>query len=108
MTQTKEKRAAELRGCRGCGRVRKSRRPFCRTCSCRYWTHDRILAAFRDWAHAHGRPPRAMEWVLATPATPNAKTVMRRFGSWNAAVASAGFAPIRGYGGPGRRFKAAP
>ncbi len=55
------------------------------------WTCERIVAAIQAWNEIHGRPPTCTEWRTATHLTPTAAVVFRRFGSWNAAIAAAGF-----------------
>ena len=57
------------------------------------WTRDAIIAAIRDWAEAHGRQPSGLDWFYAGYGHPAKKTVYERFGSWNAAIAAAGFTP---------------
>lgn len=64
------------------------------------WTCDAIVTAMRSWAAEHGRPPVAGDWsqTLARqrnrPARsgefPATSMVLYVFGSWNAAVESAG------------------
>jgi hypothetical protein len=63
------------------------------------WSHEAILAALQAWAQAWGRSPSLEQWRRASAAHPSAATVRRLFGSWNAAVEAAGFAPRR----PGER-----
>jgi hypothetical protein len=58
-----------------------------------------ILYAIELWHRQHLRIPTTDEWDRAGPNHPSRVTVMRRFGSWNAAMAAAGFRPR----GPGRR-----
>jgi hypothetical protein len=80
------------------------------------YTHDEIIAAILRWADAHeGEPPRQADWnpaLLRTHARrmavkavahlrriaeydagdwPSEQTVRKYFGSWNAALAAAGF-----------------
>lgn len=72
------------------------------------WTKERIVQAMRDWAEEYGAQPTAMDWNGAMARRfgheaqarryedgdwPSAHTVQRVFGSWNAAIAAAGFAP---------------
>lgn len=57
------------------------------------WTPDMILAACKGWAQQNGRPPAASDWRLVGSYHPSTKTVLRRFGSWNAMIAAAGFEP---------------
>jgi hypothetical protein len=57
------------------------------------WPRERILDVMRAWHTTHGAPPYMREWRRASTNNPTAETVRRVFGSWNAAVAEAGFAP---------------
>jgi len=69
------------------------------------WTGQEILAAIRAWAERTGHPPGADDWRSATSnAQPGTRRVIRVFGSWNEAIATAGFVPTRsGKGRPTRR-----
>ncbi len=67
----------------------------------RYWSRARVIFAIRAWATSHGRPPRTRDWFHAAPEHPNAVTVRRVCGSFNAAVRTAGFIPF-----PARRPRA--
>jgi hypothetical protein len=73
-----------------------------------YWTEKQICDAIRAWNAEYGTPPRAADWhpTLARRRGhtdraeqyqqgrwPDITTVLRKFGSWNAAVEAAGFAP---------------
>lgn len=98
--------------------------PRCGTCSARrvghankVWTRDGILAAIRAWADEYGEPPAQTDWnphharrILHDDARarrfedangrwPTFKTPIREFGSWNAAIVAAGFAPRPCHGG---------
>lgn len=64
----------------------------------KWWTRERVIAAIQEWAREHGEPPRSLEWRRATPAFPHDATVKRLFGSWNAAIAAAGFEPREQWG----------
>ena len=57
------------------------------------WTDDLIIAAIRKWAADHGQPPTVNGWFYAGDDRPGRVTVINRFGSWNAAIAAAGFQP---------------
>lgn len=61
----------------------------------RNWTRPRVIAAIKAFAAEHGRPPFAPEWNhKGKPATvPYVTEVQREFGTWNAAIKAAGFAP---------------
>lgn len=64
-----------------------------------YWTGARIIAALQRDARRRGRPPTSREWQssprppLQGRRRPTAQTVKTVFGSWNAALAAAGFDP---------------
>lgn len=59
----------------------------------REWSKDDILYAMLEWEEKHGEPPRWNDWQIATAETPASMTVRKRFGSWNNAMAAAGFTP---------------
>jgi hypothetical protein len=63
------------------------------------WTHELIVYALELHHRKHLRAPTKREWQRAGEDHPSLMTVRRVFGSWNAAVAAAGFRP-RGAGGP--------
>lgn len=63
-----------------------------------YWTRERIVAALDRWANEHGTPPKAREWMASGPWWPSHRSVLNRFGSWNAAMTAAGFLPRGPYG----------
>lgn len=61
-----------------------------------YWTRDSIIREIRAWHRKHGRPPSVAEWNVRTKAKwPTSCTVMRHFGSWNAAIEAAGFDTVK-------------
>jgi transposase len=57
------------------------------------WTRDRVVEAMNSWATEHGRPPFSPEWCPPPRGSgwPSVSTVIRLFGSWNAAMEVAGF-----------------
>ena len=57
------------------------------------WTHDTIVYAITLWYRKHSRTPLTSEWDQAGENHPSRQTVARVFGSWNAAIAAAGFTP---------------
>ena len=58
------------------------------------YTNEDLLDALRSFAAEHeGRPPTAPEADDPETGLPTAATFARRFGSWNAAIAAAGFDP---------------
>ena len=60
----------------------------------RGYTEEDLLDALRSFAAEHdGRPPTAPEADDPETGLPTAATFARRFGSWNAAIAAAGFDP---------------
>jgi Homing endonuclease associated repeat len=63
------------------------------------WTPELILYAIELWHRQHLRIPTTDEWDRAGANNPSRVTVIRTFGSWNAAMAAAGFRPR----GPGQR-----
>jgi len=84
------------------------------------WTRDRIIEAIQWWADQYGTQPaiadfnpsgavrlgdyqRAVraERHIAAREIPTFITVIREFGSWNAGIADAGFAPLANHGGNG-------
>jgi len=64
------------------------------------WTRMQIVGAIRRWVRAHGEPPTENDWKgRATDlGVPGLSTIRRRFGTWDSAIAAAGFQP-RGRGG---------
>jgi hypothetical protein len=74
------------------------------------WTRESILDAIKDFNDQYGRPPGAQHWNPAYCRTrgwnhisdqfyvdgcwPAASTVQERFGTWNAAIALAGFTTL--------------
>lgn len=69
--------------------------PAIRSNSVRHWTRDEVIAAIFDWRYRHGGLPRAHDWAHQTAETPSWQQVRRLFGSWNAAIAAAGYEPRR-------------
>lgn len=63
----------------------------------RYWTPAAIVGAIQYWAdRTGGIPPAATDWLLVTDGVyPAVGIVQREFGTWNAAIAAAGFSPRR-------------
>jgi Homing endonuclease associated repeat len=59
------------------------------------WTSELIVYAIELWQQQHLRIPTTNEWVRAGTNHPSRVTVIRRFGSWNKAMAAAGFRPRR-------------
>lgn len=79
------------------------------------WTREKIIAAIQEWAAEHGQPPTTTNWhpgharAIGHPELsaayeaepdrwPSHTQVCREFqdvGSWNAAIAAAGFTPRR-------------
>jgi Homing endonuclease associated repeat len=62
------------------------------------WSETEIVAAIRRFAHREGRPPTNREFVQlvrSEPSHPTLGAVLGQFGSWNAALRAAGFAPHR-------------
>lgn len=88
------------------------------------WDPEGCIEAAHEWNERYGEPPAAINWNPAGMRQrkrehlmarwlegdwPSLRTIVRLFGSWNAFMAEAGFAPRdgsdptrRGPGGPGR------
>jgi len=72
------------------------------------WTPELVAAALQDWAREFGEPPKAYEWSVSSaravgheegrvrgwmaeyPRWPGTRAVVHHFGSWSAALATAG------------------
>lgn len=81
------------------------------------WTPQAVVLAMQEWAAEYGEPPSSHDWdswhaehVLHDPARadrfrsadgrwPTLTSVCRAWGSWNAAIEAAGFAPRLPHGG---------
>jgi hypothetical protein len=57
------------------------------------WTREEIVLAIQAWAKETGVPPTCRQWSKAGNDTPTAAQVQGLFGSWNEAIAAAGFEP---------------
>lgn len=90
--------------CPGCGRPKvtphAARCGVCakRPVSQRTLSRPDVLAAIRAWARETGAPPHSKDWMLPGgkweaeyPRWPALHQVQQTFGSWNAAIAAAGF-----------------
>ena len=60
----------------------------------RIWNKRNITQAIRDWNEQFGAPPTAADWRRVVPGYPGYSSVAKNFGSWNKAIAAAGFKPI--------------
>lgn len=58
------------------------------------WTRELIISCIQDWARDHGLPPTQIDWSKGTADHPHYRTAAKRFGSWSAAIAAAGFTPL--------------
>lgn len=77
----------------------------CASLASSVWTRGAIVGAIQLWAERHGQQPAAIDWntTLARKVGrperghefPNTSTVLYAFGTWNAAMAAAGFTPVR-------------
>jgi hypothetical protein len=80
--------------------------PSCAADERRVWTAEAIIAAIQRFVRENGRLPGATEWSQTSERAsyaPPSIFVQRRFGSWNAGVAAAGFTPRKvGQRGPAR------
>lgn len=97
-------------------RVAEPRCPSCAIEHNRRWTPDTITARIREWAALHGEPPAVPDWnpwtarhelndseraeryEAANGYWPGFTSVIDVFGSWNEAIAAAGFSPRPRYG----------
>lgn len=87
------------------------------------WADEQIIRAIKDWAVQHGGPPAAPDWdpysarkqmndevratyfEAAAGRWPHFQTVIKHFGSWNAAIEAAGFTPRAAHGGDGNSLR---
>jgi DNA-binding CsgD family transcriptional regulator len=78
--------------------------PVCRRCAGDHyaiWTREAIVCAIQEWADEHGGiPPSSTHWkaarVRGDDRVTSVSSVLRRFGTWNAAIQAAGFEPHAG------------
>lgn len=96
--------------CAGCGRVKSGE-------SNRLWTSERVIASIQWWNERYDEPPAMADWNpntasrrgdsaraararqhIAAGEIPWATHAVRIHGSWNAAIAAAGFDPRAGIG----------
>src|SRR5262249_11455553 len=59
----------------------------------RRWSDREIVSALRAWARNHQRSPASSDWAHATRDHPEASTVRRHYGSFEAAVRAASLPP---------------
>jgi hypothetical protein len=104
------RRYIHVHACERCGEpVLAARSALCRRCSSagrsrwgRPFTDQEIITAIRAWHRLERRPPTRTDWQPTDkrghprwerecPRWPPASHVIRRFGSWNAALQAAGF-----------------
>ena len=57
------------------------------------WDRQTIVYAIELWHRRNLRTPTVAEWETAGADHPCRQTVLRVFGSWNAAIRAAGFRP---------------
>lgn len=86
------------------------------------WTRRAIVDAIHAWAVEYGEPPAGPDWSptaarakndlpraerfeAASGRWPWQNTVVREFGTWNAAVSEAGFTPRAAHGGGGNEVR---
>jgi Homing endonuclease associated repeat len=103
---------APITGCSGS--KSSSRCESCASIASRLWSPQRIIEKIREWHRLFGDVPTATEWNLALSRSqhsaarhaevesrhegakwPGTQAVIERFGSWNAAIAAAGFTPLQ-------------
>lgn len=53
------------------------------------WSRATLIDAIHHFEDKHCRPPQRVDWRKAPPGEPNAVTVLKHFGSWEAALAAA-------------------
>lgn len=100
--------------------------PWCFRCAVernaeasRVWDEETIVDSILEWADRYGEPPAGPDWSPwdarvrlgdesrarrfedARGRWPHLQSAIRVFGSWNAAIAAAGFAPRAANGGGG-------
>jgi hypothetical protein len=88
--------------CITCGTPTTQRRRHCVDCAPRKsteWSYERIIGAIQEWHASTGAIPQTRDWKKGAPDRPTVGSVTRAFGSWNAAIAAAGFTP-QSMGGP--------
>lgn len=100
----------QLDGSNGWGPNASQRCVSCASAARTVWTRSTVIAAIQEWALLYGEPPVAWHWnptmaryrghesyavrfEAAHGRWPWAETVRSVFGSWNAAIAAAGFEP---------------
>jgi hypothetical protein len=85
----------------------------------RVWTRELIVSRIREWRDVYGEPPTMRDWSRhrlkdegrakrfegAVSHWPSCVTVHEVFGSWNAAIRAAGFAPRANHGGGGNQAR---
>lgn len=105
--------------CHGCSAAKRKRDG-----SDKVWTRGLILGVIQWWADEHGEPPGICDWnknaaaqindtsratraarLVGDGVVPHSHTVIREFGSWNAAIAAAGFTPRANHGGDGNALR---
>jgi hypothetical protein len=70
------------------------------------WTNELIVYAIDLWARRYMRAPTAEQWNRAGADHPSRQTVQRVFGTWNSAIAAAGYVPKPPGRPPKRRLAA--
>ena len=96
----------------GNGSGSSQRCPNCVPAASTYWTAEKLIERIQEWARLYGEPPTAEDWSPAQAAYrraadasvvhkrfydgdwPGSNTTRQRFGTWNAAIQAAGFAPL--------------
>jgi hypothetical protein len=108
-------RATPPERCRRCNGVRQGKARL-------VWTREKIIAAIHDWAAEYGESPAIADWMPcaaradgdeararrfedANGRYPVHMVVIGEFGSWNAAIAAAGFEPRAAHGGGGNQLR---
>jgi uncharacterized protein (DUF433 family) len=121
MAQDRKQESIRLRTCPECGgrkSISANKCHACLTAEKTKWTQERIIAAMQEYHRRYGKTPSCTEWnpalarwrktsadaadrFYADGCWPHVQTVIRRFGSWTAAIEAAGLPPNK----VGRRRK---
>jgi hypothetical protein len=102
----------------------KMAEPRCGPCSRQHrviWTAEKIIERIQAWATVYGEPPAMPDWNpwdarhrlrdearaerFEAGSWPTFRSVVERFGTWNAGITAAGFAPRAAHGGGGNELR---
>jgi len=94
----RDQRVVDRRRCPLCAKERNynsaHRRGPCKECISKR-ARAEVIAAIQKYHRLHGRTPAARDWLHGPSGWPYTASVQSLFGSWNAAIAAAGFIPRR-------------